>query len=244
MDILYGIPVLGLVLQFVGYFIDALQHTDLAKITLSLATPIALGALCGVMNERSGVVNIGIEGMMLTGAFVGFMTALVVQGLVPADPTPFFGATPALLAGVVAAMLAGVVVSALHAWLSITLRADQIISGTIINIAALGLTSYLNRLLQASTASAGTFQSFRPPRELLELPLVGWIFKMFLSQGPIAMSVIILVVVLQVLLFRSRWGLRTRAVGEHQRRAGLQRPSVLGVEELVPRDGNVGQGGS
>ncbi len=80
-------------------------------------------------------------------------------------PRAFFGVTPALLIGVGAAILAGMLVSALHAWLSVSLRADQIISGTVINIIALGLTGYLNRLIKPQ-GSAGTFDSFDPPEAL------------------------------------------------------------------------------
>jgi simple sugar transport system permease protein len=189
------------------------------------------------MNERSGVVNIGIEGMMLTGAFVGFMAALIANDALPAEPSPFFGVTPALLIGVLAAILAGIGVSLLHAWLSITVRADQIISGTIINIIALGLTGYVNRLLKP-TGGAGTFESFKPPGEVTSLPLVGWLLDMFLSVGPIAMSVIVLVIVLQVMLFRSRWGLRTRAVGEHPRAA-----DTVGINVIRLRYRNVLIGG-
>ena len=193
MDFLYDIPLLGFIFQVVGYLINAILNTNLAPQTLALATPIALGALCGVMNERSGVVNIGIEGMMLTAAFVGFMAAVVVSDAMPdAEPSAFFGATPALLVGVLAAIGAGMLVSVLHAWLSISVRADQIISGTVINIIALGLTGYLNRLIRPS-GSAGTFDSFDPPEALVDLPIVGWLFNMFLSQGPITMSVIVFV---------------------------------------------------
>ena len=71
-------------------------------------------------------------------------------------------------------------VSALHAWLSISVRADQIISGTVINITALGLTGYLNRLLKP-TDSAGSFAPFVPPQALVDLPVVGWLFRMFLQ---------------------------------------------------------------
>jgi simple sugar transport system permease protein len=190
------------------------------------------------MNERTGVVNIGIEGMMLMSAFAGFMAALVVhQAMGPVTPTALFGITPALLVGVLAAIAAGVLISVLHAWLSITVRADQIISGTIINIIALGLTGYLNRLIKP-VDSAGTLQPLTPPQALVDLPVVGWLFRMFLAVGPITMSVIVLVVLLQVLLFRSRWGLRTRAVGEHPRAA-----ETVGIDVIRLRYRNVILGG-
>jgi simple sugar transport system permease protein len=237
MDILFGIPVLGVLFQLVAYLLDVIANGHIAPIVLGLATPIALGALCGVMNERSGVVNIGIEGMMLFSAYVGFMVALVIHEAAPVEPGPVFGATPALVIGVFAAAVAGFLVSVLHAWLSITIRADQIISGTIINITALGLTSYLNRIIKPF-GSAGTFESFQPPEWLVSLPLVGWIFEMFLAQGPIAMSVIVLVIFLQVMLFRSRWGLRTRAVGEHPKAA-----DTVGINVIRLRYRNVLLGG-
>lgn len=237
-EILYGIPVLGLFFQLIGFLIDRMP--SIAPIVLGLAAPIALGALCGIMNERSGIVNIGIEGMMLTAAFSGFLAAALVAQIVVVDGDGLFDATPALLAGVLAAVVAGMLLSLLHAWLSITIRADQIISGTIINIAALGLTGYLNRLVlsQQPRAGAGTFASYRPPEWLTDLPLVGWLFDMFLGQGPLALSVLFLVILLQVLLFRSRWGLRTRAVGEHPHAA-----DTVGIDVIRLRYRNVIIGG-
>ena len=233
------IPVIGVVLQFIGYLVEVMPQ--IAPVILGLATPIALGALCGVMNERSGVVNIGIEGMMLTGAFAGFLVAAFVAGAFPQTPLPVFGATPALLIGVIAAMAAGMTLSLLHAWLSITIRADQIISGTIINIGALGLTSYLSRLIivPGSSLSSGTFTPFLPPPWLTDLPVIGWLLAAFFRQGPIAMSVIFLVIIMQVLLFRSRWGLRTRAVGEHPKAA-----ETVGVDVIRLRYRNVVLGGA
>lgn len=219
MDVVYGIPILGVLFQFIGYVIEVTP--GIAPIVLGLAAPIALGALCGIMNERSGVVNIGIEGMMLSGAFAGFLVAGLVHQSGGGEGWGPFGITPALLAGVVAAIVVSMLLSVLHAWLSITIAADQIISGVIINVAALGLTGYLNRLLISPNPrlGAGTFSTFRLPPEVADFPVVGWLLEMFLEQGPIAMSVIVFVIVLQILLFRSRWGLRTRAVGEHPRAA-------------------------
>ncbi len=229
-----SIPVLGVLIELVAYLVQVLP--DIAPISIGLAAPIALGAMCGVIGERSGVVNIGIEGMMLIAAFTGFLVAGFVNQAVPMDPTPIFGATLALVVGVGAGVLSAMVIGLLHAWLSVSIRADQIISGTIINIAAVGLTGYFDRLwiFPNPRLGAGVFQSFVPPAELTSLPFLGWVFKALLNQGPITMSVILIVVLLQVLLFRSRWGLRTRAVGEHPDAA-----DTVGIDVIRLRYRNV-----
>jgi len=236
MEAIYGIPVIGMVIQFVVYLVSALPV--IAPTVVAAATPIALGALCGFMNERSGVVNIGIEGMMLTAAFVAWWTASLVAQLIPMAPGPL-GVTPALLIGLLAAIGAAMAVSAVHAWLSITVRADQIISGTIINIFAVGITGYLNLLIsQHSPPSAGQFQRIRLPTAIADVPVVGWLFNALLGVGPIGLTLLISVVLLQVLLFRSRWGLRTRAVGEHPKAA-----ETVGIDVIAMRYRNVILGG-
>src|SRR6476659_4823093 len=101
---LYSIPILGLVFEFVGYLIAVLP--DIAPIILRAATPIAFAALCGVMCERAGVVNIGIEGTMLISAFVGWTAGIYLTPVLGSDPGPFFGASPALLAALLCALLA------------------------------------------------------------------------------------------------------------------------------------------
>ncbi len=233
MDGLYTIPVLGIVFQLVGYLIAIIP--PIAPTILGSATPLALAALCGVICERSGVVNIGIEGIMLVAAFTGWIVGVVLAPSLGSDPSPFFGITPALLIALLAAVLAAVAVSAVHAWLSISVRADQIISGTIINIAAAGLTGYLYTLVSKnSPAGAGNFVAFIPPKEVTDLPVVGWVLAMFLNQGPIAMSMIVLIVGVQIWLFRSRWGLRTRAVGEHPKAA-----ETVGIDVIRLRYRNV-----
>lgn len=233
---LYSIPVIGLVIQFAGYLIFVVP--SISPIILQYATPIAFAALCGVICERSGVVNIGIEGTMLAAAFTGWYAGVLI-GPSAAESTLPFGATPALIVAVIVALATGVLVSLLHAWLSITVRADQIISGTIINILALGLTGYLISLIsRSSPTGAGAFDRFTPPTELTSLPIVGWLFNAFLSQGPITMSLIVIVIVFQVLLFRSRWGLRTRAVGEHPKAA-----DTVGIDVMRIRYRNVLVGG-
>jgi simple sugar transport system permease protein len=180
-------------------------------------------------------VNIGIEGTMLAAAFVGWVVAAVLAPAMGQNATAIFGMTPALLIGLLAAIAIGMVVSLLHAYLSISLRANQIISGTIVNIAAFGVTGYLYTLISPSSpASAGSFTLFRPPVELTNLPAVGWIFRTLLNQGPLTISLIVIVILMQVMLFRTRWGLRTRAVGEHPKAA-----ETVGVDVVRLRYRNV-----
>lgn len=167
-------------------------------IAVSRSTPLVLGALSGVMCERSGVVNIAIEGMMLAGAFAGFFVGIYTRSLFWA---------------VLAAVAVGVVLSGLHALLSIRFRVDQIISGTVINILAVGTTGFLNRALFASGAPPGqaVLPNLRIPG-LADLPLIG---RILFDQKPITYAAVLLVVLVHVLIFKTAWGLRIRAVGEH-----------------------------
>jgi ABC-type uncharacterized transport system permease subunit len=223
MDIL-ALP--RLLWEFVVYVF--LVMPDLLPIILSLATPLALGALCGVFGERSGVVNIGIEGIMLMAAFFGYLTGFALH-----EP---LGTGAALALGILVAVATGATLGLLYAWLTVTVQADQIIAGTMMNIAAFGVTGYLNRLIitPSGRGGAGVIPSFHLPDQLAALPVVGPILAMFLDQGPIAMSVILLVLISQFALFRTRWGLRTRAVGEHPKAA-----DTVGIDVFRQRYLNV-----
>src|SRR5689334_11919565 len=129
-----------LLLGLVGVWLGSAATISILAITITKATPITLGALAGICSERTGVVNIGIEGLMLTAAFFGFMAGVYTHNLAIA---------------LVTAMAGSALLALLHAVLSITFRVDQIISGTVVNILALGLTGYLNRQLFATGAPAG-----------------------------------------------------------------------------------------
>lgn len=184
--------------------------------TLRFATPITLGALAGLYCERSGVVNIAIEGMMLAAAFGAWSAAAVTQSL-----------AIGLLAGILTGMLMGL----LHAWLSVTFKVDQIVSGTVINILAIGLTGFLDSqvLSKAGLNSAGLLPQLPIP-VLSELPVLGPIFR----QQPIAWVSVIVVVISHYVLFYTRWGLRTRAVGENPRAA-----DTVGISVRKMRYANV-----
>ncbi len=185
--------------------------------TISVATPLTLGALCGVFCERAGVVNIGIEGTMLTAAFFGWFGAIYMNTILKV------AAEPSLLIGVFIAILSGVLMSLLHAVLSITFKVDQVIGGTVINILAIGITGFLNRQLFFEKSSMFGGQIPHAPGVLprihipllADIPVIGKIFE----PQPIELLTIILVFAASFVLFNTRFGLRTRAVGEHPRAA-------------------------
>lgn len=183
--------------------------TVMLQVSLRLSTPIVLGALAGIWSERAGVVNVSIEGMMLTGACFGFVafTLLGANGM----PTG-----TAQLIGVIAAVISGGLIASLHGWLSITFKINQIVSGTVINILALGVTSFMRReVLLSSDAGRGTLSALPIP-VLKDIPVVGDV----LFQGkPIFYMMFILLIATHVILFYTRWGLRTRAVGENPKAA-------------------------
>ena len=187
------------------------------------ATPIALAALCGVISERAGVTNIGIEGTMLFAAQVS-----VIVGTT----------TGSLWAALLAALLTGGIVAGLHAFLVIKFKVDQIISGTAINILGSGVTSFVSsRFLEKNIDAlnnSGTLPSISIPL-LSKIPVLG---PVLFENTPIVYLTIILVAVLHVVLFYTPWGLRTRAVGEHPKAA-----DTLGVNVYLMRYINVIFGG-
>jgi simple sugar transport system permease protein len=199
----------------------------LLQVSIRQATPVVLGALAGIWCERSGVTNIAIEGMMLTGACFGFVAFTLLLGTMDTPTSQFIG--------VIVAVLAGGVMAVLHAWLSITFRTNQIVSGTVINILAVGITSFTRReVLLSSEAGRETLQAIPIPG-LSEIPVLG---EIFFNGRPIFYGMFILLVVTHVVLFYTRWGLRTRAVGENPKAA-----DTLGINVLRNRWINVLIGG-
>ncbi|HEY8598774.1 MAG TPA: ABC transporter permease [Thermomicrobiales bacterium] len=166
---------------------------SLLATTLSFATPITLGAMSGLACERSGVVNIAIEGMMLSAAFAGFWAAVTTGNLYIA---------------VIVAIIVGVLMSAIHAALAITCKVDQIISSTVINILGFGLTSYLYGQWYARNAPSS-------PGTLPTVPLPGT----NVTVQALGLVAIVIVIALHFVLKNTAWGLRVRAVGEHPRAA-------------------------
>lgn len=192
--------------------------------SLVRATPIALAALCGVISERAGVTNIGIEGMMLMAA----ETAVIAASL-----------SDSLWVGLIVAILTGALLASVHALLAIKFKVDQIISGTAINIFATGVTSYMSsRFLERNTDllnNSGTFKNIPIPI-LSKIPILG---PIFFENNIIVYLMLLLVVILHIVIFYTPWGLRTRAVGEHPKAA-----DTLGVNVFKIRYINVILGGA
>lgn len=209
---------------------------SLIATNIAVATPLILGALCGLYCERAGVVNIGIEGMMLGASFFGWLAAIYMNTI--------FGMPPmfSLVIGVLGAILSGGLFALLHAVLSITYKVDQIIGGTVINIMAIGITGFLNRQLFFESGSIfggqvphapGVLPRIQIPL-LVDIPVIGRIF----DQQPIAISAIVLVIISHYVIFHTPWGLRTRAVGEHPKAA-----DTVGINVAFMRYANVIIGG-
>lgn len=212
---LIGLIIAGSVIY--AYATNAVVTTAVLASTLRQSTPLILGALCGLIGERSGVVNIGIEGQMLLGAFAAFLANVYIGNLWVATAI---------------GMLTGAVMGLLLAWMAVTLKMDQIIGGTVINILAIGLTGYF---YIPGLTTQGKFQpiSLGP---LADIPLIG---PVLFRNGPITYMAIILVFVVHYVLFYTRWGLRTRAVGEHPSAA-----DTVGVNVYKVRYINVIMGGA
>jgi general nucleoside transport system permease protein len=181
------------VAALVYYFLEPRQATAVYASTLRQSTPLVLGALCGLIGERTGIINIGIEGQMLMAAFIAFMANVY---------------TGNLLIAIMSGVLAGALLGLFLAWMSITLKMDQIIGGTVINILALGLTSFF---YVAGLTTRGKLSPI-PLGPLADIPLFG---PVLFNNPPITYFTILLVFFFQFTLFRTVWGLRTRAVGEH-----------------------------
>jgi ABC-type uncharacterized transport system permease subunit len=199
----------------------SLNLAGLLRSALVKAVPLTLGAMSGILCERSGVVNIAIEGMMLTGAFVA---ALV-------------GSLTNIYVGLLAAVLAGGLMAAALAVLSIKYKTDQIIAGTVINIFAIGLTSFLSaRFLQKfqHLNDPGRFLPIKIPI-LSDIPFIG---PIMFQHNIFVYAVYIFLIILTIALYYTRWGLRTRAVGEHPKAA-----DTLGINVFRTRYVSVILGG-
>jgi simple sugar transport system permease protein len=189
--------------------------------TVILSVPVTLGALSGLTCERVAVINIAIEGQLLTAAFVGCI----------------IGSAWGIWAGLISALITGAILGAVLAVLAIKFRIDQIIAGVVINMFALGLTSFLARRVLAEAPalnSPGRFSSLKIPL-LGDIPVLG---PILFDHNILVYATFLIVVLLHLGFFYTRWGLRARSVGEHPLAA-----DTVGINVLRTRYRNTILGG-
>ena len=202
---------------------DPMSLNSLIGLSVIAAIPLILGALSGIVCERSGVINVAIEGQMLVGAFAGAL----------------FGSSAHNLGiGVLGALIAGGLIGLLLAVFAIRYLVNQVVLGVVLNTLALGLTNLGFHSLMATNSnsynSGNILGSVKIPL-LADIPIIG---KTLFDTNLIVYATYVLVVVVDVALFRTRWGLRTRAVGEHPKAA-----DTVGIKVERTRYRNVVLGG-
>lgn len=178
---------------------------ELIRSALRLSVPLGLAALGGALSERSGVVNIGLEGQMLMGAFAGYVGAM---------------ATGSAWAGALIGCTAGALLGLTHGLLTQRFRADQVVSGVAVNLFASGSTIYLMHRFYPDSPACQPFGSFSTPW-LASIPVLGPVMN---DQSPFVWFLIVLLLAMHRLMNHSGWGLRIRACGEsasHSRLAGV-----------------------
>jgi ABC-type uncharacterized transport system permease subunit len=214
LPIAFGVAFMGSLLTWAG---AGRENTNVAITGMLvsgvfLAVPLVFGSMAGTLCERSGVVNIAIEGQLLGGAFLAVVVASITNNA---------------YAGMVAAPIAGALVGALLALFAVRYWVDQIVVGVVLNVLVIGLTSFLfSTVLSDNTAlnkagaqigaSGGVSMENLPIPLLSDIPILG---PVLFDQNALVYVMYAIVIVFQIMLFKSRWGLRVRAVGEHPKAA-------------------------
>jgi ABC-type uncharacterized transport system permease subunit len=199
---LLGVGIVAFVLSFLCWQVAGkfLPLVDTASGTLQVALPLILGALAGVIGERSGVVNVAIEGQFLFGAFFAAMIGTMATSV---------------WAGLISAAVGGVIIAGMLAVLAIRFLVDQVVVGIVLNLFATGITGFLyERLMQPNAQEYNQppqMPTWRVPG-LADIPVVG---PVLFNTNMLTWLALVLVVVVHFALSRTKWGLRTRAVGEH-----------------------------
>lgn len=185
-----------------------LNLAGMLRIMVIRSVPLVLGAMSGILCERAGVVNIAIEGMMLTAAMIGTI----------------IGSISTLWIGLLGAVIAGGLLGLVHGLISIRYKTDQIISGTVINIFAVGITSFISAKFMQPYPEINDPGIFKP----YEIPILGQIpvlGPILFKHNIFVYGMIFFVIFLTFMLFKTRWGLRHRSVGEHPKAA-----DTLGID--------------
>jgi simple sugar transport system permease protein len=203
---------LGLVtvIAYVFYFLDEIKTTSVLVFGWGYAVPLVLAAMVGIIGERTGVVNIGIEGQMLMSAFASFFGSVI---------------TGNIYLGMLIGIAAGLIMGGFLAVAAVKWEMDQIIAGVVINIVAAGLTSFFY-------APGKTLPQLVPVVSipiLSDIPLIG---PVFFRNGLFALATLFIVLAVNFAIFKTRWGLRSRSVGEYPSAADAAGINVTRVRML------------
>lgn len=202
--------ILVAIIAYTFYFLDEIKTTSVLVFGWGYAVPLVLAAMVGIIGERTGVVNIGIEGQMLMAAFASFFGSVV---------------TGNLYLGILIGISAGLIMGAFLAVAAVKWEMDQIIAGVVINIVAAGITSFFY-------AQGKTLPELMPVVSiplLSDIPLLG---PVFFRNGLFALSTLFIVAAVYYGLFKTRWGLRSRAVGEYPSAADAAGINVTRIRML------------
>lgn len=202
--------ILVAIIAYTFYFLDDIKTTSVLVFGWGYAVPLVLAAMVGIIGERTGVVNIGIEGQMLMAAFASFFGSVV---------------TGNLYLGILIGISAGLIMGAFLAVAAVKWEMDQIIAGVVINIVAAGITSFFY-------AQGKTLPELMPVVSiplLSDIPLIG---PVFFRNGLFALSTLFIVAAVYYGLFKTRWGLRSRAVGEYPSAADAAGINVTRIRML------------
>ena len=219
---LYGV---AFMMSFLSWVVagKTIQMTGLLQGSVLLSVPLIFGALSGVLCERAGVVNIAIEGQLLAGAFLSALVGSL---------------TDSLLAGLIAAIVAGLLVSTILAVFAVRYFVDQVIVGVVINTLVLGLTSFFYTAVMTEdpeTYNSPPVMQPIPIPILSDIPVIG---PILFNQSLIVYLMYVIAILIHVGLFKTRWGLRVRSVGEHPKAA-----DTVGIDVNRLRFRNVLLGG-
>jgi general nucleoside transport system permease protein len=204
LPLIFGVLFLASVLCWAGGGHGLVTVTTLLAGALALSVPLIFGAMCGLVGERSGIINIAIEGQLLAGAF---LAAVVASALT----NPY--------AGLFAAPIAGALVASVLTLFAVRYWVDQIIIGVVLNVLVVGLTSFLFSTVLTQNPQVWNARQQLPnlPVPLLsDIPVIG---PVLFNQNILVYLMYVVVIALQILVFKSKWGLRMRAIGEHPKAA-------------------------
>lgn len=202
--------------------IDSILNPDFFASVIRIAIPLTLAGLGGVFSERSGVVNIGLEGIMLTGAF----TAIAATNF-----------TENVWMGIFFAVVIGILLGLIHAIVTVSFKANQIVSGVAINLFASGITVFLSWLwfheTQIMALKSLPIWGFKIPDPGESLPLVRSLIVIFAHHSPLVYLTIVIVTIAHILIFRTPFGLRLRSVGEFPQAADTLGVNVINIRYIA-----------